>query len=118
MARRRKWRRDSGKEQLWRRRLRDWQRSGLTGRDFCARHALSEPSFYAWRREIGKRDRERATAKCRAAESAAPAFMPVHVVSSVAIEVVLRGGQTVRVAAGFEPAHLRAVVVALEEPSC
>ncbi|MBY0528024.1 MAG: transposase [Gemmataceae bacterium] len=27
-------------------------RSGLTGRDFCSTHRLSEPSFYAWRREI------------------------------------------------------------------
>jgi hypothetical protein len=50
--------RDPAKEQRWRRLLGLWRRSGLTGRDFCAEHGLSEPSFYAWRREIARRDQE------------------------------------------------------------
>ena len=53
-------RRDPAKEKHWRRLLRQWQRSGLTGRDFCAEHGLSEPSFYAWRREIARRDQRAA----------------------------------------------------------
>lgn len=52
-------RRDPDKEKHWRGLLRAWRRSGLTGRDFCAKHQLSEPSFYAWRREIARRDREK-----------------------------------------------------------
>jgi hypothetical protein len=50
--------RDPAKEKYWRRLLRMWRRSGLTGRDFCAEHKLSEPSFYAWKREIARRDHE------------------------------------------------------------
>jgi hypothetical protein len=52
--------RDPVKERHWRRLLAQWRRSGMTGRDFCAKHALAEPSFYAWKREIAQRDRERA----------------------------------------------------------
>src|SRR5215472_2526676 len=54
---RREWR-DPAKERRWRRLLQQWQRSGMTGRDFCAKHSLSEPSFYAWKREIARRDDE------------------------------------------------------------
>jgi hypothetical protein len=54
--------RDPAKERFWRRMLGMWRRSGLTGRGFCAEHELSEPSFYAWRRELAVRDRERGLA--------------------------------------------------------
>jgi hypothetical protein len=40
--------RDTRKEQQWRRWIRQWQQSGLSVRAFCARHELSQPSFYAW----------------------------------------------------------------------
>ena len=79
-------RRNQAKEKYWRRLLREWRGSGLTGRDFCGVHGLSEPSFYAWRREIGRRDQERTAAPARqpqavkAAEKAAkPAFLKVTV---------------------------------------
>ena len=129
MARTR-WQRDLGKERLWRQRLRRWLRSGLTGRDFCRREHLPEGSFYAWKREIAKRDREAARlqqppAACLSAaatgSSARPEptdFVPVRVVTSSVLEVVVRSGQIVRVAAGFDAAHLRAVVAALEAQSC
>ena len=104
--------RDLALERTWRGRLREWRRSGLTGRDFCARHSLSEPSFYAWRREICQRDRERSAAK------RSPAFVPVRVVGAEPLEVVVRGGRVVRVAAGFDAEQLRAVVAALEALPC
>ncbi len=44
--------RDPAKERRWRRVVRDWQASGLSVRQFCRRQGLSEPSFYAWRREL------------------------------------------------------------------
>jgi hypothetical protein len=104
--------RDRDLEQRWRRRLNDWQRSGLTGREFCRRHGLSEPSFYGWRREIARRDREIADAQC------SPAFVPLHVVPAEPIEVVLRGGRVVRVGSIFDASHLQAVVAALEGAPC
>jgi hypothetical protein len=104
--------RDLTLERLWRRRLSAWQRSGLTGREFCRRESLSEPSFYGWRRELARRDRVRAAAK------RPPAFVPVHVVATEALEVMVGSGQVVRVGPGFDAAHLRAVVAALEATSC
>jgi hypothetical protein len=107
-----KYARDLDLERQWRRRLKEWERSGLSGRDFCRRYALSEPSFYSWRREIGRRDREQAAAEQQ------PAFVPVAVVAAEPLEVVVRGDRVVRVGRGFDAAHLRAVVTALEALPC
>jgi transposase-like protein len=103
--------RDARKEQHWRRLIQQWKNSGLTVRAFCARHHITQPSFYAWRRELQERD-------------AATAFVPVHVetddqlarpISIPTIEVVLAGGQCVRVPPGFDPATLRQLLVVLQE---
>lgn len=105
--------RDKRKEQQWRRRIRSWRTSGLSVRAFCARHGLAQPSFYAWRRELQRRDAEE------------PAFVPVRVVlddgsaRTSSVDVVLRGGRTLRVGPGFDAATLRQVVAVLEEgPPC
>ena len=107
--------RDPRKEQQWRRLIQLWKNSGLTVRAFCARHHITQPSFYAWRRELHQRD-------------AATDFVPVQVetndqlatVTSIAtIEVVLAGGQCVRVTPGFDPATLRQLLAVLQEvPPC
>ena len=47
---------DLEKEQVWRLRLEQQRKSGLNVRGFCRRESISEPSFYAWRRELKKRD--------------------------------------------------------------
>lgn len=46
----------SEKEQFWRMVLEEHARSGLSAREFCRREAISEPSFYAWRRKVRERD--------------------------------------------------------------
>jgi hypothetical protein len=103
--------RDPRKEQHWRRLIQLWNNSGLTVRAFCARHHITQPSFYAWRRELQQRD-------------AATAFVPVQVetndqLASVpsfpTIEVVLASGQCVRVTPGFDPATLRQLLAVLQE---
>jgi transposase len=105
--------RDTRKEQQWRRWILQWHKSSLSVRAFCARHDLSQPSFYAWRRAIKQRD------------AAAGAFVPVRVVPEVdpvltsRFEVVLSCGRSLRVAPGFDPAALRQLLAVLEEvPSC
>jgi hypothetical protein len=101
--------RDPRKEQQWRRWIRQWQQSGLSVRAFCAQHDLTQPSFYAWRREIQQRD------------AAAGTFVPVHLVANdepsgpSTFEVVLAGGRMLRVAPGFDTATLRQLLAVLEE---
>lgn len=126
--------RDGSKERHWRRMLREWQRSGLSVREFCDWQDLSEPSFYAWRREIAKRDREAAadrsgsvaeSSRHRARENAvvpSPAFVPVRIVadepaqlrSAHCLEVRLPTGVQLRVPAGFDRQTLADVLAALE----
>lgn len=118
-------RRDPAKERSWRRLLRLWKRSGQTGRDFCATHGLSEPSFYAWRREIAQRDQEARTptppAKRPVAHAPLPTFVRVTVDTEdvpTPLEVVLAHGRRVRLGPGFDADLLRQLLRVLEEPTC
>ena len=100
--------RDPVKERRWRRLLRGWRRSGLSVRKFCDWHALSEPSFYSWRRELGKRDREAASRRASRRNGLATdtaQFLPVHILeeavpdspASRCVEVQLPFGVRLRV---------------------
>jgi transposase len=100
--------RDRHKEQEWRRRLRDWQRSGLSVSAFCRRYGLAEKYLYRWRRILAERDAEQA------------AFVPVRLLTEnacqdSALEVVLASGRRLRVAKGFDAATLRQLLAVLEE---
>jgi transposase len=119
--------RDQHKERLWRRLIEQWQRSGLTARDFCAQRGVSEPSFYAWRRTIRQRDQQgRRPPGRNGAGRTGPkrVFVPVQVVSTAptavaaALEIVLGQGRLVRVPPGFDAMTLRQLLTVLEEPSC
>lgn len=105
--------RRSSKERFWRRMLRQWRRSGLSVRDFCAQQELAGASLYAWRRTIARRDAE------------AVPFVPVRVVAdpkagaapdgpSSGLELVV-GGRRVRIAPGFDAPTLQRLLVLLEE---
>jgi len=118
-------RRDRELELQWRRVLRRHRASKLSVREFCRREALSEASFYAWRRTIAERDRQR---KTTAEESAAtprrssrpPAFVPVVVdageLNGNAAEIVieLRGSRRLRLPETIEPARLATLIHAIE----
>jgi hypothetical protein len=117
-------RRDPVKEKHWRRLLRQWQRSGLTGRDFCAVHRLSEPSFYAWRREIARRDQQppSVATPATAADAPTPLFQELTLAPLAplpsAIEVVLAQGRLLRIGPGFDADLLRQLLRVLEGPAC
>jgi hypothetical protein len=129
---RRQRRRDSEKERAWRRRLRDWRRSGLSVREFCDWHSLSEPSFYSWRRELARRDRETMPRRARPANGVAgptaeaPQFLPVQVVADAALdsaasrclEVHLPTGVRLRIPSGFGRQTLADVLAALGSAPC
>ena len=121
--------RDPAKEQYWRRWVRQWQRSSLSGRAFCAAHGLCEPSFYSWRREIARRDQQQATCtkKIMAPSARAPAgpgvpaFLKVTLDAAApapAIEVVLAQGRRLQVRPCFDANLLRQLLHLLEEPPC
>jgi hypothetical protein len=121
--------RDRGKERFWRQHLAAWRRSGLGIRDYCRSAGLSEPSFYAWRRVLAERRAARRTVAAARKQNArqqpsttVAAFVPVRVIAESAaagsVEVVVRGGRVVRVAAGFAAATLRDVVAVLEGLPC
>jgi hypothetical protein len=104
--------RDPRKEQHWRRLIQLWKNNGLTVRAFCARHHFTQPSFYAWRRELQQRD-------------AAITFVPVRVVTDVQpapstpIETFLAGGRSFLVTTGFDPTTVRQLLRVLQEvPPC
>ena len=126
---RRQRRRDPEKERSWRRTLRDWRRSGLSVREFCDWQALSEASFYAWRRELTVRDREAALRRERRVNGPAtnvPQFLPVQIVADAApdsgasrcLEVQLPTGVRLRVPSGFDRQTLADVLAVLETRPC
>jgi hypothetical protein len=140
MAQRQRWR-DPAKERRWRRLIQQWRRSRLSVREFCDWQGLSEASFYAWRRELTKRDREASAAPStrkadRAAEQngsvafPAPRFLPVQVVPGMqsratsgpprteCIEVQLTSGVRLAVPAGCNRQALVEVLAALETRPC
>ena len=128
--------RDPAKERHWRRMVRQWRKSGLSVREFCDWQGLSEPCFYAWRRELAKRDREAAAAvpgigRSRGgrpvkqngpSRTAVAEFLPVQVVADGGrdavgnssgpdgIEVHLPGGVRLMIRSGCDRALLRDVI--------
>ena len=89
--------------------------SGLSLPVFARRHGLTVQRLRWWRQRLTP------------APSAAPApaqWLPVQLLPepacgpTVPLEVVVRGGQVIRVPADFDPAVLRRVVGALETPPC
>jgi hypothetical protein len=109
--------RDPRKEQHWRQLLERWQRSGLSVRVFCRRHCLSEPTFYAWRRTLAQ------LPSPAAAADEPLTFVPIDVRHDTpppapALELVLGDGRLLRIPQGFDPAALRHLLAALEDPSC
>jgi transposase len=102
------------KERQWRRHVSSWQGSGVTIRQYCLQHHLSEPSFYAWRRELARRD-EAADAPAPPVprnQAASITWMPVTVTASAApvVEVQLPSGTVLRVPAGVESITLERIL--------
>jgi transposase len=130
MAKRGGRRRDPAREKLWRRTIRDQQRSGLSVRAFCLREGLKDWTFRWWRQELARRDRQPSAASRGELEGepteSAPAFLSVRVTDLEAIsprqaspiEIVLPTGPIVRVPSGFDPSALGQVLAVSEGRPC
>jgi hypothetical protein len=124
--------RDLAKEQVWRRIIRRHHQTDLPVSAFCRREGLKVANFLWWRRELNRRDQEKTASspgpstKGPSQPLAAPVFLPVHVIeaplappqSAPPIEIVLPGGPTVRVPAGFDPRTLGEILAVLEARPC
>jgi hypothetical protein len=105
--------RDPKLERRWRILLARWKRSQQSIRRFCADQQISQASFYAWRREIAVRDRERANAASVPPSSPPPTFVPVRVIPDTPIEIVLPSGVIVRMPIAGDPVVVARLVTAL-----
>ena len=108
---------DSGKAAAWRRRVRRFERSGLTVVGFCDQEGVSTASFYRWRNRlvdqqpIGQSTDARRVARSGGVEDS-PAFRPVRVAPTHApVSIQLPGGLRVEVPAE----NLDAVRAVLDE---
>ena len=72
-------------ERQWRERVSAWAKSGLTIRDFCLRHGVTESSFHFWKRELQTRDEVSAVSP-----SLKPTFVPVTVIPATTTPVEVR----------------------------
>ena len=110
--------RDPKLEQFWRRHLCRQPASGLTIREYCRKHALREPSFYAWRTIISERDQV-TRPECDAVPSPEPAFLPVTFSEpqarhrDAAIDIRLANGSRIRVRSGCDRSLLADVLAML-----
>jgi transposase-like protein len=113
---------DAGKQRRWLDLVRLWQQSQLTVRTFCARHHLSEPSFYAWRRLLRERGLIAEPCQQPTRSSSTPAFVKLGVDAETAtatpVDLVLSDRRVLRVRPGFDPDTLVELVRLLERPPC
>jgi transposase-like protein len=133
---------DPQRQRYWEEVVRRWREGGQSVAAFCRGEGLRESAFYCWRRKLARRsDRtgERAPdagdgsrpAACPVTpaprlsrQSAAPPFLPVHVVEHAmaevahGVEIVLRQGRAVRVGVGFDRQTLAEVLAVLETAPC
>jgi len=85
------------------------QRSGQSVAAFCRERGLCAPHFFAWKKRLSERGREQFVAV-----EVVEAREPQARAASPAIEIRLGSRRSVIVEAGFDAAHLRAVLEALE----
>jgi len=109
------------KEEFWRLVLAEHAASDLSVRAFCKREAISEASFYFWKRELVSRD------AIPISQPKSPQFIPVRVVDpkpmpvvadpirsdSAVIEIGIPGGFTLRADAATDTERVAAWIAAI-----
>jgi hypothetical protein len=93
--------------------VREWRQSGLIGREFAASHGVTLWTLQYWREQLRKEEGRPAPPvrlRRRRVE-----FAPVHVVPAADsgggdLEILLAGGDRIRLAASVEPDRLRRVL--------
>jgi hypothetical protein len=94
------------KDEQWRERIAEQERSGLSVKQFCKERELTECSFYAWR----KRLRGQGPVRFALVERGA---LRQDSATEASLELVLATGERLRIGAGVDPATLRTVLEVL-----
>lgn len=125
--------RNPAKENYWRKQMRAQAVSGQSVARWCRQNNLSAPSFYFWKRTLAQRDDPTTPRPTRSADKPSAAFAqvlltgaPVPASASAMgapmaegpIQILLRDGLAVRVAAGFDAPTLARVLDVLEARAC
>jgi transposase-like protein len=102
----------SERERFWRKLVAGQSQSGVSIREWCDRHGVSEPSFYFWRRELARRREQR--------QGASPQIVPLEVAPPAAgshwdVEIELPGQIVVRIGPGCNPDLLRQALALLRD---
>jgi hypothetical protein len=121
---------DPRKQRRWLQLVLRWQRSQLSVPDFCRRHHLKLPSFYAWRRALRQRGLLTPltlpppdSAWLAAPPESSPSFVSLALPADSAsppsdgIDLVV-GQRLLRIRPGFDANTLRRLVHLLEDTSC
>ena len=110
-----KGKRDPKRERFWRVTLRRQGRSGLTAKAFCRQELLSEASYYFWRRELVRRDRESRPLRQRPRKRAFGAARPTADKRPSAMATPLFREFTIRGGGGVSPAADRCLEIILPD---
>jgi transposase-like protein len=127
--------RDPAKERFWRRIMTRWQRSRQAICDFCSAEGLSQASFYAWRRELRRRDDQGSSGRSatttrpsrRPTAKIGPSFVSLQVAATPTsasldaapyLELVLPRGIILRIPSGCDRVTLAMVLALLEQRPC
>jgi transposase len=103
--------------QLWMDRLARFPASGLTVAQFCASEAVSQHSFYFWKRRLAAETQ--ATTPQDPSRERGPRLLPVRLQPAApAVELVLTTGTVLRLPPGCDLTWVRSLVTVLGEPSC
>ena len=94
------------KADQWAERIAAQQRSGVSVKQFCKEHGLTEYSFYAWRKRLQETGPVRFALVDRSPRRQERAV-------EAALELVLATGERLRISAGVDAMTLRTVLEAL-----
>jgi transposase len=107
---------DLARRELWRRRLREFERGTATVAEFCRRQGVSDAAFYQWRRKLASSSAQTSSPVSAAGKVPALSFLPIEITGrddqAARIEVVFPNGIRVLVP-GRDQATLNAVLAAL-----
>lgn len=107
--------RSLAKERFWRGHVSGQVKSGLSARGYCREHGLSEHSFYAWRRELARRDEVSQAAGPQFAEVVLTGEAPVA--SRLALQIHLADAR-IEVFPDCDRATLELALAALRGAAC